>query len=70
MDDEVWNYADALDDAVEDLDEQHRILRDAMHAAALAGYERGRMASTRSMLSGLTRRPTRLKVVAREGVPA
>lgn len=34
-----WNYSDALDEAVNDLDELHRILRDAMRAAAQSGYD-------------------------------
>ena len=38
-DEKYWAFSDALDEAVNDLDELHRILRDAMRASAQSGYD-------------------------------
>ena len=38
-DERYWGFADAVDAAVNDLDELHRILRDAMRESAQAGFD-------------------------------
>ena len=38
-DERYWNFADAVDEAVNDLDELHRILRDAMRESCQAGFD-------------------------------
>ena len=34
-----WNYSDAIDAAYPDLDEIHRLVRDAMRESAQAGFD-------------------------------
>lgn len=38
-DERYWNFEDAIDAAYPDLDEIHRLVRDAMRESAQAGYD-------------------------------
>jgi len=70
MDDEYWQHADALEEAVEDLDQLHRILTDARRDAAIAGYHQGRIDAACRLIAIPVQAKQPVVATHLEGVPA